>query len=76
MKLKNLSSNRRPRNLEFKSKLTKSEKKTRRIAERLRKKNARKKRLIKDAKMRSEKPSKNLTRGKLKGSSRSNLMWL
>ena len=76
MKLKNLSSNRRPRNLEFKSKLTKSEKKTRRIAERLRKKNARKKRLIKDAKMRSEKPSKNVTRGKLKGSSRSNLMWL
>ena len=66
MKLKNLSSNRRPRNLEFKSKLTKSEKKTRRIAERLRKKNVRKKRLIKNAKMRSEKPSKNVTRGKLK----------
>jgi hypothetical protein len=76
MKLKNLSSNRKPRNLEFKRKLTKSEKKRLRIAERLRKKNVRKKRLIKDAKMRSGKPSKNVSREKLKRSSSSTLMWL
>ena len=76
MKLKNLSSNRTPRNLELKRKLTKSEKKRRRIAERLRKKNVRKKRLIKDAKMRSGKPSKNVSREKLKRSSSSTLMWL